>query len=75
MKLIELARPNIGGTVVEPAEGGGYEDTTQPEKGRLSTYLLRRKSEKNNPKVGDDTAPDNKTDGDTGDDPDGSTGL
>ena len=33
---------------LDATAGAGYKDTGQREKGKLSTYLLRRKAEKNN---------------------------
>lgn len=57
---------------LDATKGAGYSDDSKPEKGKLSTYLLRRKAEKNNPVDGDDTRPDDSTTADMeqGDDPD-----
>jgi len=70
MKLRELFEED-GDIEMDPTRGAGYSDTSKPERGKLTTYLLRRKAEKNNPTDGDDTAPDGTTtDSSTGDDPD-----
>ena len=71
MKLEELFEEDKEEMELDPTKGAGYPTDSKPEKRKLSTVLLRRKAEKNNPRPGDDTKPDNSTTTRSpGDDPD-----
>ena len=71
MKLADLFEDDKEEMELDPTKGAGYTDDSKPERGKLTTYLLRRKADKNNPRRGDDTKPDDSTtDRSPGDDPD-----
>lgn len=70
MKLAELFETEEK-IDIDATKGAGYKGNNKRDKNKLTTYLLRRKAEKSNPKYGDDTKPDNTTTTtDVGDDPD-----
>ena len=74
MKLSDLFEEDREEMELDPTRGAGYKDDAPAEKRRLSTHLLRRKAEKNNPVPDDTHLPEPNTNTDTGDDPDSEKG-